>query len=131
MQGLALGQRLLGKGVIAFMQQGLQQRMLGMVSLQHDFALLAGTPGAACHLGIELGKALCGAEIRREQRAVNVQQRHQRHVREVVPFRQHLGANQDPRSAAMHFRQLLLKRPLAAGGVAVDTRDRHAGEEGG
>jgi hypothetical protein len=32
LHGLAFGQRLLGKGVIAFMQQGLQQRVLRVVA---------------------------------------------------------------------------------------------------
>ena len=46
-----------------------------------------------------------------------------------MTFRQHLRANQDPRAAAMHFRQLLFQRPFAAGGIAVDTRNGHAGEQ--
>ncbi len=39
-----------------------------------------------------------------------------------MTFRQHLRANQDPRAAAMHFRQLLFQRPFAAGGIAVDQK---------
>ena len=46
-----------------------------------------------------------------------------------MTFRQHLRANQDPRAAAMYFRQLLFQRPFAAGGIAVDTRNGHAGEQ--
>jgi len=58
LHGLAFGQRLFGKGVIAFMQQGLQQRMLRVVRLQHHFALFTGATGTPCHLGIKLGEAL-------------------------------------------------------------------------
>ena len=46
-----------------------------------------------------------------------------------MTFRQHLCANQDPRAAAMHFRQLLFQRPFAAGGIAVDTRNGHTREQ--
>ena len=46
-----------------------------------------------------------------------------------MTFRQHLRANQDPRAAAMHFRQLLFQRPFAAGGIAVDTRNGHIREQ--
>ena len=46
-----------------------------------------------------------------------------------MTFRQHLRANQDPRAAAMHFRQLLFQRPFAAGGIAVDTRNGHTREQ--
>ena len=126
---LTFGQRLVGEGVIAFVQQRLQQRVLRMVRLQHYFALLTRSTGAPSNLGIKLCETLGGAKIRGEQRAVDVQQGDQRHVREVMPFRQHLSANQDARAAAMHFRQLLLQRPFAAGGVPVDTRDGYIREE--
>ena len=46
-----------------------------------------------------------------------------------MTFRQHLRADQNPRTAAMYFRQLLFQRPFAAGGIAVDTRNGHAGEQ--
>ncbi len=46
-----------------------------------------------------------------------------------MTFRQHLRANQDPRAAAMHFRQLLFQRSFAAGGIAVDTRNGHTREQ--
>ncbi len=46
-----------------------------------------------------------------------------------MTFRQHLRANQDPRAAAMHFRQLLFQRAFAAGGIAVDTRNGDTGEQ--
>ena len=47
----------------------------------------------------------------------------------MVTFRQHLCTNQNPRAAAMYFCQLLFQRPFAAGGIAVDTRNGHAGEQ--
>ena len=96
--------------------------------MQHHFALLTRAPGAARNLGIQLGKAFRRAEIGGEERAVDVQQRNQRDVREMVPFRQHLGADQNTCAAAVHFSKVLLKRPFTAGGVAVDTRQRNAGE---
>ena len=39
LHGLAFSQRLLGKRIIAFVQQGLQQRMLRMVRLQYHVVL--------------------------------------------------------------------------------------------
>lgn len=41
----SLSQRLFGKGVVAFIEQRLQQRMFRMVRLQHHFALFTRTPG--------------------------------------------------------------------------------------
>ena len=128
---LAFGQRLFGKCIIAFMQQSLQQRMFRMVSLQNHFPLFACASCASGHLSIKLGKALRRAEVCGEQRAIHIQQRNQRHIREVVTFCQHLGADQDPCAAAMDFRQMLLKRSFSAGGVAVNAGNRHAGKEGG
>ena len=46
-----------------------------------------------------------------------------------MTFRQHLCADQNPRAAAMYFRQLLFQRPFAAGGIAVDTRNGHIREQ--
>ena len=46
-----------------------------------------------------------------------------------MTFRQHLCADQNPRTAAMYFRQLLFQRPFAAGGIAVDTRNGHIREQ--
>ena len=46
-----------------------------------------------------------------------------------MTFRQHLRADQNPRTAAMYFRQLLFQRPFAAGGIAVDTRNGDTREQ--
>ncbi len=46
-----------------------------------------------------------------------------------MAFGEHLGADKNTRAATVNFRQLLFKRAFAAGGVAVDTRQRHAGEQ--
>ena len=120
LERLSLCQRLFGKGVIPFIQQGLQQRMFRVVRLQYHFALLPGAAGTPGNLRVELGEAFCRPEICGEQRAVNVQQRHQGDVREMVAFSQHLRADQDSRAAAMHFCQMLLQRAFAAGSVAID-----------
>ena len=68
-----LGKRLFCKGVIAFIQQCLQQRMFRMVRLQHHFTLFTRTPGTTGDLGVKLGETLCRAKIGRKQRAVYVQ----------------------------------------------------------
>lgn len=94
--------------------------MFRVVRLQHHFTLFPGATGTPGNLRVELGEAFCRPEICGEQRAVNVQQRHQSDVREMVAFRQHLCADQDSRAAAMHFRQMLLQRPFTAGRVAID-----------
>ena len=111
------------------MQQYLQQRVFRVMSLQQHFALLTGAAGAASHLNIELGKTFGGAKVSGEQRAVHIQQRHQRHIRKMMALRQHLRADQNTRAAAKHVGQMLLQRAFAAGGVAVDARQRHAGKQ--
>ncbi|MOA14035.1 hypothetical protein D3C78_1341120 [compost metagenome] len=78
------------------------------MSLQHHFPLLTRTSGTPGHLRVKLGEAFSGTEIGRKQRAIDVQQCHQRDVREVMPFRQHLRTNQNARAAAMNLSQLLL-----------------------
>ena len=91
------------------------------MGLQDHFTLLARAPGAAGDLGIELGKTLRRAEIGGKQRAVDIQQRHQGDVREMMSLSQHLGANQNARAAAMDVGKILLQRSFTAGGIAVDT----------
>ena len=65
--------RLFGKGVVAFIEQRLQQRMFRMVRLQHHFALFTRTPGTTGDLGVKLGETFCRAKIGRKQRAVHIQ----------------------------------------------------------
>ena len=69
----SFSQCLFGKGVVAFIEQRLQQRMFRMVRLQHHFALFTRTPGTTGDLGVKLGETLCRAKIGRKQRAVYVQ----------------------------------------------------------
>ncbi|MNI54365.1 hypothetical protein D3C73_1092570 [compost metagenome] len=126
---VALRQRLFGKGVVTLLQQNLQQWVFRVVSLQQDLAGLTGTAGAAGDLGIQLGKALGGTEVGREQSAVDIQQGYQRHIREMVALGQHLGADQNARAAAVNIRQMLFQRAFAAGGVAIDTGDRRFREQ--
>ena len=100
-----------------------------MVGLKNDLALFSCPARSSGDLGIKLSETLCGAEISGKQRPVDIQQGDEGDVREVVPFGQHLGANQNTRPAAMDGGEMLLQRSFAAGGIAVDTRDRHLREQ--
>ena len=96
-----------------------------MVGLQYHFTLFPRAPGTPGDLGIKLRKAFSGAEVSGEERTVDIQQGNQRDIREMVPFRQHLRADKNTRASAMYFRQVLLERAFTAGGIPVDTRQRH------
>lgn len=100
-----------------------------MVGLKNDLALFSCPARSSGDTGIKLSETLCGAEISGKQRPVDIQQGDEGDVREVMPFGQHLGANQNTRPAAMDGGEMLLQRSFAAGGIAVDTRDRHLREQ--
>lgn len=89
--------------------------------MEHHFALFTRAPGAAGNLSVELGEAFRRTKICGKKRAIDVQQRHQRDVRKVMAFRQHLCAYQNARSAAVNFRQMLLQRAFTTGGITVDS----------
>ncbi len=99
-----------------------------MVGLKNDLALFSCPARSSGDTGIKLSETLCGAKSA-ENSAPSTSSRETSDVREVVPFGQHLGANQNTRPAAMDGGEMLLQRSFAAGGIAVDTRDRHLREQ--
>src|SRR5690606_21446774 len=94
--------------------------MVRMVGLDDDLAGALGAAGPARDLDDLLGQPLGGAEISAEQALVGVDDGYQRHVRQMVAFGQHLGADQNPALAAVRTGQQSLHGALAAGGIAVD-----------
>ena len=100
-----------------------------MVGLQNHLSLFTRASCAARDLGIELSEAFCRAEIGGKQRTIDIQQRHQGNIREMMTFGQHLSADQDACAAAMNIGEVLFERAFTAGGIPVDARDRHAGKQ--
>ena len=87
-------------------------------------AALAGVAaGAACGLHEQGKQPLGRTEVTRKQRRVGVDRRHQRDAPEVVPFGNHLRADQDVHLARVDRGQLAFQCTLQAGGVGVDAGD--------
>ena len=97
-----------------------------MVGLEHDTAGAVAPPGAPRDLQQQLGHPLGGSEVDAEQPAVGVQNRHQGHVGEVVPLRQHLGTDDGIDLAGVHAIEQRLQRTAAAGRIAVHPGDAQA-----
>ncbi|MNQ98597.1 hypothetical protein D3C85_1142950 [compost metagenome] len=124
-----LAQGLLGKCKVALLGQLNQQRMVGEVCLNDHFTGLFSATCTACDLDDQLRHALAGAEVAGEQPAVGVEDRHQRHPWKVVPFGEHLRADQDARLALLNGCEQLVHRVLARGAVAVDAQHRVVREQ--
>ena len=129
-----LGQLLGGEGDEVVPHQRRQQRVRRVPGLDPHLARrsLGGVAaGATGSLHQQREQALGGAKVAREQRAVGVDRRHQRHAPEVVPLGDHLGADQHVDLARVHRRQPRLQRALDACGVGVDAADAGAGQQRG
>ena len=82
------------EGRIALAPQGLEQGVIGMVSLKHHPPRALRPPGATSHLDNELGHALGGAEIGAIEAVIGIQDTDQGYTGKVVALGQHLGADQ-------------------------------------
>jgi hypothetical protein len=92
--------------------------------------LAGGTLGcfATCASGRlhqEAEQALWCPKVAGKQGTVWVDGRHQGDIAEIMPFGNHLRADQHIHLARMHLRQLLLQSAFELGGVGVDARDTH------
>ncbi len=115
----AFAQGLLGEGEIALFSELDQQRMVGQMSLDDHLARLLGTPRTPGHLHNQLRHALAGAEVTGKQPAVGIQNRHQRHTGKVMPFGEHLRADQNAWLTALDGREQLVHGVLARGAVTI------------
>src|SRR5690554_2476299 len=82
----AFAQGLFGKSKVALFGQLDQQRVICHMALDNYFAWLLGASGASGHLDDQLGHALAGTKVGREQAAIGIQDRNQRYLRKVVPL---------------------------------------------
>lgn len=76
-------------------ERALQQRIVRMMRLYQHRARLAAPPCPASDLNNSLGKALGRPKIGRKQAAVGVHHTDQGHFWKVMPFCQHLRAQQN------------------------------------
>ncbi|VVN09466.1 hypothetical protein PS623_03714 [Pseudomonas fluorescens] len=125
----AFAQGLFGKGEVAFFSQLHQQRVLGQVGLHDDLARLFGAPGAAGDLHDQLGHALAGAEVAREQPAIGIEDRHQGNSRKMVALGEHLRADEDARLAALDGGEQVVHGVFARCAVAVHAQYREVREQ--
>ena len=79
-------------------------------------------------LNDDLRRALWSAVVTGKQSPVGVDYRGQCYRREVMPFRQHLCANQDRWLACANDVKALLKPILAPGDIAIDAQNRCLGK---
>ena len=114
----ALHQFRFGERVVAAVDQGQQQRVLGMVRLQHDLAASFRATGTTGDLDQQLREFLAGAEVGAEQALVDADHRDEGEVRQVMALRQHLRADQDAGRIA-EFGQQRFQCIAAAGAAAI------------
>ena len=98
--------------------------MVGRQSrLDKDLAPLWPAARAPRDLAQKLEAALARPKVREVDADVGVDHPHQRHVGEVEPFRDHLGAEQHVHVAGTHAVEDLGVGPLATRGIHVHARD--------
>ena len=118
-----MSQRLLGHALVAALHQGFPERVPRKRRLDQHLARALGAPRAPGDLDDGLCHALGAPKVGAEQSLVRVQDAHQRQVREVVPFRQHLRADQDVRFALPREIERVDHGAALLRAVAVDTHD--------
>src|SRR5690606_36951507 len=97
--------------------------VIGRSRLDQHTAAARSTSGAPCNLAQKLEAPLGGTEIREVDPHVGVYHPDQRHVREIQPLGNHLGADQDVHVTSAKAIEDLGVPPLAAGGIHVHPRD--------
>ncbi len=110
--------------LVAVRDQAIEQRVFGEFGLDHHFAGPGRAAGAAGDLDDRLREPLGRTVVRREQALIRVQDHDQADVGKVVALRQHLGADEDARLAAVHALEHRLNRAARRGRVPVESRDR-------
>src|SRR3569623_3459715 len=122
--GLApVGEGGAGEARIPFTEQGVQQRVGGMMGLDQYFARVFGAAGTSRDLSDELRKTLARAEVDAEETLIGIQDGSERDLGEVMTLREHLRADQNRVFAALRLVAQLLQRAFASGAVAVDAGD--------
>src|SRR5688572_4401407 len=97
--------------------------MLGLVTLDQDFAGAFGATSAAGNLRHQLGHIFRAAEIGAEQRLIDAENADESHLRKVMPLGQHLRADQYSCLAVPSLLQTFFQHAFASRGVAVDADD--------
>src|SRR5260363_422136 len=115
------------KASVIVTPQRLIQRMMRVARLNQHFpaAGASRTPSGLHQLG---KKPLAGAKIMRKQGGVAIQDADERYALEIVPFRDHLRAEQNIHIARVHPVKEHLRAPFTACAIGVQTRNPRAGE---
>jgi len=104
------------------------QGMVGEGGLDDDAARLIGASCPSRHLHQLRIQFFGGAKIAAIQRAVGIEHAHQRKIGEIVPFSQHLRANQNVHLVRVYLRAHGLPGAFVARAVPVDTQDARVGK---
>src|SRR5438876_6653218 len=100
--------------------------MPGIKSLDENAAGEFPTARAAGHLSEQLKSALGSAKIRQAERGVGADHADQGHALKIVPFGEHLRADENIQRAADKRSERFLVLALGSRGVAVQPRDAGA-----
>lgn len=103
------------------MDESVNDRMARVAGLEKDTPRAMRPSGASCDLQDELSGPLGGAKVAAKEAAIDIQDADQRDVGKMVPFSEHLGANENICLAVMHRFEIGFELALPAGGVAVNS----------
>jgi hypothetical protein len=103
--------------------------MLGERRLDQDLTSLIAATGPAGDLHDRLRESLVAAEIRAEKALIGIQDSDERDARKIMPFRQHLRADEYVGVAACDAFEHGRKRTAARSDVAIQALDAPVGEE--
>ena len=103
--------------------------MIGIVSLHDDAPRQLAAAGAAADLRHELEDPLGRAKVGHRERVIAAHHAHQRDAVNVVPFGDHLRADQQIDFARMQTRQQPLEIVPAAHRVAIHAADARSGKD--
>ena len=87
------------KPLVVICRRIAQDGVVGVVRLQNDVPFLAAAPAPARNLRHELKGTFVAAIVGKVQAHVRIEDAHERHEREVMPFGDHLRADEDVRLA--------------------------------
>src|SRR5205085_8872351 len=104
-----------------------QSVVLRVICLNQDATGQSASARAPCDLRDELERSLRGAEVWQRKPRVNRDDADERDVREVVPLRNHLRADEHVEFARGETQDGLLVDGAARGRVAVEARDAESG----
>src|SRR5262245_45047764 len=100
--------------------------MPGIFALDQHLTRTFGASRPTGHLDGRLRETLARAEVRAEESLVRIQDHDKADVREMMPLRQHLRADQEAYLSTVDAFHDRIEFPLAADVVAIDAGERDA-----